>query len=653
MITSSPNNNNNNNNNSLSENGNGQSAAAKAPKKRGFFKRLFSSDDSKTRAKSEAPKTRPKPTSNPELKPKPVTQEAKATTVINPSTPSTTSAKTQQDQQQQMLRSDIFPQNVAKPVPKVPLPKPGARLENTAQLAVCRSILPKDLSSHSYSTTSDDFEKLLVDKPLNETQKAWVRSVVQDEYEHERLESLTTRLVVEFIRDNLKGSSAVGEVMLVSPVLDREHYRKLLTCLIAEFEKTPILNVDLLQGISQLVQCSSPGYLVSDDLVKILCILRTRLEGTHKQSTEYPYHLTVAVSRVLDVMAEHEVEDLDRVLEHEPLSAVLSGLSGSSDPYLMYHASYAFQALQYVPDDETALQAVLRHSTGVADSLIKISGVLKLDLGALVEGLDKLQEVLGETFEIAKSGFDGVCSLIESGQGVIDSLKEGFGAGRKKAWYSAIRGADTFIREGRLADLNRLICEAPCRRDPAFQWGICQRLGEIATDPLWDNNTRLRAIDFLGELYKDNFDWGLHATIKKWILNILHQVSEVPEKTIKDHAHEVLVGLEKHGDTVLQELYRISLSGSLNPYPLSARLQKPASPSLLDRVQAIPDVDYDLRKVKLQRLEEATLPVYIPPMAKANLQARDDDLFPLMDRVQDFLGDNRQVMLILGDSGAG
>ncbi|KAG0293993.1 hypothetical protein BGZ97_005198, partial [Linnemannia gamsii] len=40
-------------------------------------------------------------------------------------------------------------------------------------------------------------------------------------------------------------------------------------------------------------------------------------------------------------------------------------------------------------------------------------------------------------------------------------------------------------------------------------------------------------------------------------------------------------------------------------------------------------------------------------MAKSNLQARDGDLFPLMEKVHEFLDSERQVMLILGDSGAG
>jgi hypothetical protein len=88
----------------------------------------------------------------------------------------------------------------------------------------------------------------------------------------------------------------------------------------------------------------------------------------------------LALSRILDAMANHKVQDLDQVLEHEPLSAVLSRLKESTDPCLMYQDCYAFQVLQNVPDDETALQTLLRHSAAVVDGLVKVSSVFKLDL---------------------------------------------------------------------------------------------------------------------------------------------------------------------------------------------------------------------------------------------------------------------------------
>ncbi|KAG0366330.1 WD_REPEATS_REGION domain-containing protein, partial [Mortierella sp. AD032] len=70
-------------------------------------------------------------------------------------------------------------------------------------------------------------------------------------------------------------------------------------------------------------------------------------------------------------------------------------------------------------------------------------------------------------------------------------------------------------------------------------------------------------------------------------------------------------------------------------------------------IQWIPSVEDALIVLKKRRLEEEQQLVYIPPMAKANLQANDDELFLLMDKVQEFLVNDRQVMLILGDSGSG
>ncbi|KAG0203655.1 hypothetical protein BGX33_008981, partial [Mortierella sp. NVP41] len=261
-------------------------------------------------------------------------------------------------------RLDVFSTNVAKPTLRTELPKKQERIEKTPQLVYSISLLRKDGSPLSLAVEPQD-----QDETLNETQRGWLKEMEQDPIEQDHIRWLGIRMVEEFIKDPSKDSIEISEIVLLAPVLPKEHYRRLLSCTITELDKSVVLDVDLLQGLVQLVQSASPEFLVADDLVKILSILRTRLQGTHQQSSEHPYHLTLAVSRVLDVMAEHKVEGLDRVLEHEPLSGVLSGLRGSSDPYLMYQACYASQALQYVPNNETALQAVLRHSTGVVDGL--------------------------------------------------------------------------------------------------------------------------------------------------------------------------------------------------------------------------------------------------------------------------------------------
>lgn len=54
-----------------------------------------------------------------------------------------------------------------------------------------------------------------------------------------------------------------------------------------------------------------------------------------------------------------------------------------------------------------------------------------------------------------------------------------------------------------------------------------------------------------------------------------------------------------------------------------------------------------------QRMDEYKQDIYIAPLAKPNLQAPDENVFPLMENVKEFLAGDGQVMLILGDSGAG
>lgn len=400
-----------------------------------------------------------------------------------------------------VARQDIFPENVSSPVVDVVVPKPGSRIETTPQLALCSILLTKHLSMLSgceeLKKTVDVAEKLpqdlptdtneespkknsegpsndnTQDEPIDSAALEWLKA--QDQIEQGRINWLILKIVECFIEDGVKGSTAVAEVVLLGPILDREYYRKLLSCFISEFDQAAMLDVDLLQGLVQLVQSASPGYLVADDLVKILGLLRTHLEGIHKQAAEHPYHLTLAISRVLDVMADHGVEGLDRVLEHEPLANILASLKGSSDPYLMYQASHAFQALQYVPNDESALQALLRYSLDLADGLSKVTAIKGFNLPMILEGLEKLKETATESYEVAVSVYEGVSALLESGQSVLEILGGGTGYGHKRLWYYALCAARMFVEEGQLAELNQLICQAPCRRDSLGQSPISRR----------------------------------------------------------------------------------------------------------------------------------------------------------------------------------
>ncbi|CAO3565462.1 unnamed protein product [Mortierella alpina] len=626
---------------SMSSDGDNHSLAPQKPRKRDKFLSIFRSTKHEDKAKVEDRHSEAKIPHGRAAS----ADNASAVTGLKVGSSETASQHTRSAGQ---ARCSVFTENVSRTTTGITLSTIDARIDRTSQLALCITLLPKNtaasLQSKGHHTAFDLTNKTSWIASTDGAEQEWVLAIEGHPIKQDHLRWLGSRIVEEFIKHAVKDPIAVSEVVLLGSVLDQAHYRKLLNCFIEELNKSVLLDVDLLQGLVQLVQCSSPTFLDADDLVKILSILKVRLIETHQQSSEHQYHLTLAVARLIDVMAEpaHQVKDLPRVEEREPLAKVLAGLQASADPYLMYQALYAFQALQYVPDDESALQAIVRHSVGAAESLIKVSGVIQLNFEGLLEGLKQMQETVEKTYGIAKSTYEGVSSLIDSGRGLFDSLKMGLVSGHKQPWYPAVLTATALCRSGQLKDFNKLVQEVPCRRDPRFQWGVSQLLGEIAIDGEWVLGLRERAAGFLGDLYLHDAEWGQDDSVKSWMLTILLKISEVPDPTVREVALTFLQAQTTDGSTVVA-----------HPYPLRSHLPIPESSPLLAIVQEIPYVEYDLDKLRSRRLRGYNQTVYIPPQAKTTLQASDKEAVALMQRVEEFLESDGQVFLILGDSGAG
>ncbi|CAO3567946.1 unnamed protein product [Mortierella alpina] len=539
---------------------------------------------------------------------------------------------------------DVFPNNIDVPSPTISLPKGRFRFDSTPQLAFCITLLQTAQLPQACSLDNNGVTINSKDRAVDTQNRQWVEETVQSQAEFHFILNLAPKVVAEFVKDANKNSTAIAEIVLLAQALDRERYGILLRCFIADFERSCLLGTELLQGLVLLVQSASPGFLDPSDLVKILAKLSTSLQSTHPQSPLHPYLLTLAVSRILDVMADHKVQGLDREALHEPLSAILLGLRGHTDPHLMYQACYAFQALQRVPDIETTFQSFLRHSTGMVDGLIKVSGLIQLNFTGLMEGLKEVREVVGKTADTIKTAYEGIILLAESGKGIFDSAREGFGSGYKRQWYLAIRGATRLVQEGRLADLRSLITDAQCRQDPFFQMGICQLLGEIADDDVWDDITRKQAIEFIRELHQSDQDWGQEKDVKEWMRTIICRVSKVQNQVVKDHALSLMQDMKDNGD-----------SECSSESPLRPRLPLPDSYPLLNRAQDIPDIEMDVCKMVSYQGQELSVtgPVYIPPQAKASLQEPDTIHSPLMEELQSFLQSERLVFLLMGDAGAG
>ncbi|KAF8977482.1 hypothetical protein BGZ46_007350 [Entomortierella lignicola] len=532
----------------------------------------------------------------------------------------------------------IFEQDVAPPVTKYTLPELGERITSTHQLAYCLSLLQP-------SSLSDD--------ELDETERAWSQARAIDTHEKERLQSTATDIIKAFARDELKKSDAVVEVVSLTAVLDKHDYRKLLQVFVDGIDQSILLKVYLLDGLSLLIRNAAQGYLQADDLVKLLNLLNTRLVNTHSHSTGYIYLLSLTMSSVLDSMVDSQVKGLSREQLHEPLSEYLKGLKESSDPYLVYQAAYAYQALQHVPDDETILQSMIRRTGKVVRGISGVvSAVKALDLAGFINGLQSIQDNMNgavEAFGLIKDTYENVMALKESGEGLLDSLQSGFSFTRKSVWYPALRGLDRLIQEGRFVEFEKLVREAPCKYDPGFQWGVCQRLGEISINNIWDDDVRKDSAAFLGEIYADDDTWGQSASIKQLILFILKQVADSDHGTISKESQTLLQQLRANGNAKKQLLYQ-GYENSQALHPLIVNLPSQEYP-LLNYALNKPDVESPLLQLKRNRLQDQGRDIYISPRAKASARATED--FDLTSKAQEFLDSDRKVFLILGDSGSG
>lgn len=156
-------------------------------------------------------------------------------------------------------------------------------------------------------------------------------------------------------------------------------------------------------------------------------------------------------------------------------------------------------------------------------------------------------------------------------------------------------------------------------------------------------------------MYRINKDSNQLHAVRKWILTILQCLVELPAV---DYASDASRGDNKSQARDLeQDLAQGNEFPFSYPYPylLSRRLPKPWSSSLLKEVNNTPEIDLHLERLWIKRIGEyKKLAEFIPPMSKTSVHApNNDNLVPLDDGVTEFVASNREVMLILGDSGAG
>lgn len=151
--------------------------------------------------------------------------------------------------------------------------------------------------------------------------------------------------------------------------------------------------------------------------------------------------MTSTLSIVLDAMVDVRVSGIDRETLHEPLSQQLEGMTKHQNPRLAQAASYAYQALRGVPDNEGPFETFQRQSWNVIQILAKTAGaVSSMDPTKALDATSNAMEFLS----FFKTVVDALQDLYESSHDLQQLVRNMAGLSSQKYWYWALRYSNFF-----------------------------------------------------------------------------------------------------------------------------------------------------------------------------------------------------------------
>ncbi|KAG0304104.1 hypothetical protein BGZ98_005920 [Dissophora globulifera] len=512
----------------------------------------------------------------------------------------------------ELVSASIFAKDFNPQLFKGTLPKPDEYLTDTRQLAYCLALLQASPSPDSSINDS-----------LSEATRIWLRNTTTNEDEQERLKTMATELLLEFMHDEQKDEKATAEIACIASVLESNNFRSLLGIFVDSLKDPVFVPVHTLEALDRVIQCATPGSIGSDDLTKILDYVNLCLQGTYEQSPDRVYRLTRTVSHIVDAMVNDNIKDLDRKKLRTPLLLYTKELLKSADPYIVYQATYALQALLHVPEIEMPWMTALRHTEAEFRGTANLFSTRKsYNPGRFIDSAQGRLKDASQTIGAVGDAYMNSSILKMSHQELIEALKGSFN--KKQDWYPILRDIDTLLQNGELAKVKAKICNALCRHDFAFQWGVCLRLGNLAADPMWDVDSQEGAVAFLGEIYRNDTVWGQDTKVKQFILDILMRLAST-SGCAKQAADRLLQEFAKDISTRKQALYNVSLKEEPSSHPWMVAPPLPSSSPLLSRIQKPFAVEANMQMFARARLAELGDPVYIAPEAKAYRQAADYD----------------------------
>jgi hypothetical protein len=199
-----------------------------------------------------------------------------------------------------------------------------------------------------------------------------------------------------------------------------------------------VLDLKLLKSFGYVLRrASSLPAETANRLGSVLRSLAGQLKDAEDAAElEYQYHLVCTLSTVLDAMVDIKTSGLSRVALHEPLLKILRNLKGNQEPRLAQAASYAYEALRGVPDDEGPYQALWRYVSSVLQVTAKVGGAVgTMDPMKLIDATPDLMNLLAFIKTLVETTQE--LNMSNDVKNILKGMKS---LSKTKGWYRAHAG---------------------------------------------------------------------------------------------------------------------------------------------------------------------------------------------------------------------
>lgn len=520
----------------------------------------------------------------------------------------------------------------------------------------------------------------------------FLTQVPKNDKEYQELKKLALSIIEAFAQREVTSKALIVEVKTLAVCENEEVIMPMLEQFTKRIRDAVLLDVNLLDGLADILRHINPELLNASDLSQMLIVIHERLKKELEVCNEEKNLLSLiqAISNLLASMADANVKGLNRVNQHEPLYKTLSELISSlmsvtsidelfadhSDKlHVRQAALYARQALVRVPDDENKLQSAIRRLINIGQGLNALNNAFQ-------------QKSPTELF------------------GAFCSFKEAFKfQTTQKPWYDSLRYAELLIDCNHFTGFEEFIKNSEFCMQESMLYGIVKLLKKIISTH-FDFEIRCSALKLLGQLWvvqdnqhdsavgkiktavneytslQDGEYIGVHEGIQTWVAEIFLETIKNSDQKLRKIAIQELTELQQQLSQSQKRIFEKTIPLSYAELETVSEIIIDDSTELLDvarnksglelkdsiaqigkKIKYL-SVDSESIEKKLLQLKNSILnnkeiaeelATYIPVNAcyqrHANQNSKSFDLKTEIN--QRLTRDNAKVLLLLGSAGVG